>query len=75
MIEVRATITLPRLGAGSIAIVDESDAYIERLIKKGVLVPTSPLPEPLATEQPEPEPELADTREVLDEVEQPAASE
>lgn len=40
MIEVEATVHLPRLGAGRRAIVDETDEAVARRIRAGLLVPT-----------------------------------
>lgn len=46
MIEVEATVTLPRLGRGQTAIVDETDPDIKKLIRAGYLVATTPPPPP-----------------------------
>lgn len=40
MIEVEATVHLPRLGPGRRAIVDETDEAVARRIRAGLIVPT-----------------------------------
>lgn len=41
MIEVEATVSLPRLPRGYTAVVDETDEQIKKRIRAGLLVPTA----------------------------------
>jgi hypothetical protein len=45
VIEVEASVALPRLGRGYRAIVDETDPTIARRIRGGLLIPVGPAPE------------------------------
>ena len=44
MIEVVAAVNLPRLARGQVAVVDETDERVKRLIRGGYLVPIHPAP-------------------------------
>lgn len=42
MIEVEATVSLPRLGRGQTAVVDETDPTVRKWLRAGYLVKVSP---------------------------------
>lgn len=49
LVEVRATVSLPKLSVGRVALVDPGDPYIAGCLKRGTLVPTAGGPAPDGT--------------------------